>query len=156
MNITATAGQWKLTGIAATTGSCDCCTRQIRQRVFSVAHPDGTTAQLGRRCAAKATGYRYNRLEAAERSARRVAEMRRREEIVAAAYPALGAEYAAANENARTARASGESGESIYRFFDGGCALFQTATTEDGWWGDRNRTAFESWEAYLDHYLAGV
>lgn len=135
--VSQTARQWKLTGITNGAGQCECCSRRLTQRVFQVAHPDGTVVQLGRRCAAKATGYAVSAIERQLRVALRVAEVRRREAIIRAAYPELGEAYDATQQTGR---------------WTGEAELFSTAATEDGWWGDRNRTAFPTWQAYVTHY----
>ncbi len=78
-------GTYRLTGIERAAGSCDACGRELTQRVFSVVDKaTGTVAlELGRRCAAKATGYPANAIE------RQVAVAARFPTFAAAEYPAL-------------------------------------------------------------------
>ena len=83
-NVAATAREWTLTGIAKGAGQCDCCSRRITQRVFEVEHPTLGTANLGRRCAAKATGYQATAIERELARIARMAELDRRRDIVAA------------------------------------------------------------------------
>lgn len=79
-----------LTGITATSGQCDRCGRELG-RIFGVRWPDGSEQNLGRRCAAKATGWAAGAVEReaarlrrlAERDARRAAH---RAELVAAGH----------------------------------------------------------------------
>lgn len=142
--ITATPGQWKLAGIEATAGQCDCCSRALTQRVFTVSHPELGKRQLGRRCAAKATGYAPTALDRQLASALRIAEVARRVEIVAAAFPAAAAELATA-QNAYT-----ESGEGAYwAALTPAAQRMQNATTEDAWWGGRGWTAYANWQEYM-------
>jgi len=51
-----------LTGITSTQGQCEACGRELG-RVFTVRYTDGTIAELGRRCAAKATGWAAGAVE---------------------------------------------------------------------------------------------
>jgi hypothetical protein len=79
-----------LTGITHDAGQCDRCGRELG-RIFGVRWPDGTEQSLGRRCAAKATGWAAGAVEReaarlrwlADRDARRAAH---RTELVAAGH----------------------------------------------------------------------
>lgn len=127
-----TAAAYRLTGITTGTGNCDHCNRELTQRVFTVAHKTtGETLDLGRRCAAKATGYAANAVERQAAIAARIAEVNRRCDIIAAAFPDLAIE---AQDPHSTA---------YY--------IFYTAATEDGWWGGRSK-ARGTWQQYLEHH----
>jgi hypothetical protein len=65
-----------LTGITSEQGQCDACGRELG-RVFSVRYQNGTEGTLGRRCAAKATGWAVG---AVEREANRTAWLAARDE----------------------------------------------------------------------------
>ena len=119
-------GEWTLTGVQAEQGGCDCCARRITQRVFHVHHDTYGDMLLGRRCAARATGYAVNRLERAEAGARRGIVMAARRALVLAAYPSVASDLAA---------------------YEGGTPAFEiagiglvhrvrTAITEDRMWDD--------------------
>ncbi len=111
---TATA-EYKLTGIVAGAGSCDRCTRELRQRVFTVTHKTtGDILTLGRRCAAKATGWATTAVEPQARAADRIAEVNRRLAIIAVDFPI----YSQVTDYQR-----------------GEYHLIATAATEDMFWG---------------------
>jgi hypothetical protein len=79
-----------LTGITLGSGQCDRCGRELG-RVFGVRWPDGTEQTLGRRCAAKATGWAAGAVEREAARLRRLAERderrtARRAELVAAGH----------------------------------------------------------------------
>lgn len=120
--ITSTPDEWKLTGITKGEGQCECCSRALTQRVFEVSHPAHGAVALGRRCAAKATGYKPNAVEKAAAQAARLTECARRREIVAAAYPTMDP------------------------FGD----VPSTAVTTDCWWGGRGWAAYATWAEYID------
>lgn len=119
------AAEYRLTGITRGSGSCDRCSRELTQRVFAVTHKvTGAELFLGRRCAAKATGYPTNAVERQVMIALRIAEVDRRQAIVAAAFPvSAAAEYPAAEYH-----------------------LVSTAVTEDMFWGGRRDGG---WRDYL-------
>ena len=142
-----TAGTWKLTGIQATTGACECCARRITQRVFEVVHPVHGSAFLGRRCAAKATGYTVNMVERMAAVEARVAEVARRREVIRAEFPDMVAVHDAFLDEARAARTAGRNPDTLPQ--PTAFRMVQTVATEDGWWGDRNRTAYPTWQAYV-------
>lgn len=83
----------KLTGIHLTDGECDSCGRNLG-KVFEVRHPDGTTATYGRRCAAKVTGWKPNRIEAEANAAARRALVEARVATVTAEYPTITHDHA--------------------------------------------------------------
>lgn len=145
--ITSTPREWTLTGITAGAGQCDCCTRRVTQRVFQVAHPDHGAAHLGRRCAAKATGYPTTAVERMAARAVRRAEITRRRVTVAAEYPDLAADWADFEALCRARRAEGYDPSQIRQPV--GALLFQEATIEDSWWGGRGRTAYPDYHAYI-------
>jgi hypothetical protein len=120
--ITSTPGEWKLTGITKGEGQCECCSRALTQRVFEVSHPAHGAVALGRRCAAKATGYKPNAVERAAAAAARWAELETRRAVVAAAYPAM----------------------------DVNGHVLSTAVTTDCWWGGRGWAAYSTWAEYVD------
>lgn len=128
------AKAYRLTGITRTSGQCDACSRELTQRVFSVAHKvTGETLDLGRRCAAKATGYPTTRVEREAAVALRVAEVARRREVIAAEFPAVAQAWAE--------RPYGEYGSQA-------AILGETAATEDMWWNGRGG-AYATWQEYL-------
>jgi hypothetical protein len=136
------AKAYRLTGITSTSGQCDACSRELTQRVFSVAHKTtGATLDLGRRCAAKATGYPTTRIEREAAVALRVAEMARRREIIAAEFPVVAEAWAA--------RTPGEYGTKA-------AILGDTASTEDMWWNGRQGGAYATWQEYLTVNLENV
>lgn len=129
------AKAYRLTGITRTSGQCDACSRELTQRVFSVAHRvTGETLDLGRRCAAKATGYPTTRVEREAAVALRVAEVARRREIIGAAFPVVAQAWAE--------RPYGEYGSKA-------AILGDTASTEDMWWNGRTGGAYATWQDYL-------
>lgn len=77
-----------LTGITRMESACDCCGRSLG-RVFGVRYPDGREMELGRVCAAKATGYRPNTVEREAASAARRAVVAARLAEVRDAFPGL-------------------------------------------------------------------
>ena len=143
--ISATAGEWTLTGIVKADTACQCCTRRVRARAFQVNHPEYGELELGRRCAVRATGWKQP--ERGARIAARVAEVKRRQEVVGAAFPALAEGYQAEEERGRQEQAAGFEprypGHDVRgrRFY-----LFQLATTEDFLWHDE---AAEQWRAFV-------
>lgn len=115
---TTTDGTAKLTGISRAEGVCDRCDRDLGT-VYGVVYPDGTEATLGRKCCAKATGFRPNAIEREARAAARKALVAERQAEIEAAYPdALPAD-----------------------------AL--TAATEDRLWDGRGTGAYTDWRDYL-------
>lgn len=104
------AGSYRLTGIVKTAGECEACSREITQRVFVVANAAGAELGLGRRCAAKATGYAANAVEREAARAARLAEVNRRYAIIAAEFPHVDDD------------------------------LRMVAATEDAWWGGRGNS----------------
>jgi hypothetical protein len=143
-----TAGSWTLTGIQSTTGECDCCSRRITQRVFEVNHPQHGTALLGRRCAAKATGYAVTAIERQAQVAARIVEIARRVETVRAEFPTLVAEYDAFRTECRAIREAGGGNPQSLRQ-PVGFTLTQTVAVQDSWWGGRGWTAYATWQDYL-------
>lgn len=79
----------KLLGIRKGQGNCEHCSRELTARLFTVETDNGQTVQLGRRCAAKATGYKVNQVEQEARRIVRMAETARRRQIISAEYPTL-------------------------------------------------------------------
>lgn len=77
-----------LTGITRMESACECCGRSLG-RVFGVRYPDGREMDLGRVCAAKATGYRPNVVEREAASAARRAVVAARLAEVRDAFPSL-------------------------------------------------------------------
>ena len=77
-----------LTGITRMDSACECCGRSL-SRVFGVRYPDGREMDLGRVCAAKATGYRPNTVEREAAAAARRAVVAERVRIVLDAFPTL-------------------------------------------------------------------
>lgn len=152
--VAGTAGQWQLTGIGYTESSCECCARRITQRVFQVQHPRHGIALLGRRCAAKATGYKPNAIERAAEAAARTLELDRRRAIVADSYPALA--EAQTHRIAAMAQARADGFEGSYAGWTRESDLFSTAVTEDAWWGGRGYSAYATWAEYLDNCLARI
>lgn len=109
------AAEYRLTGITQGAGNCDNCARELTQRVFAVTHKvTGAKLLLGRRCAARATGYPTTAVERQAMVALRIAEVDRRQAMVAAAFP----ESAAVTDYTRAE----------YH-------LFWTAVTENMFWG---------------------
>lgn len=154
--VTDTAGQWKLTGIDAQTGQCDCCSRQLTQRVFQVAHPDHGALSLGRRCAAKATGWAASAIEREQARIVRLAEVARRREIIAAERPVFAGHLAdmlawQALTDEQRRNASRRDWDAAYGHLS---ELFSTAATEDSWWGGRGWTAYATWVEYVDAHLS--
>jgi hypothetical protein len=124
---------YKFTGVVAGAGTCDACSRECTQRVFTVEHREtGVKLDLGRRCAAKATGYPTTAIEREAARAARLAEVDRREAICAAAYPALAAIDAAGD------------------FMADGYGLIRVAATEDMFWEGGYREG--QWRGYLDQH----
>ncbi len=119
------AAEYRLTGITRGSGNCDRCARELTQRVFAVTHKvTGDELFLGRRCAARATGYPTNAVERQVMIALRTAEVERRRAIVAEAFPeSAAAEYPAVEYH-----------------------LFWTSITEDMFWGGRRDG---EWRDYL-------
>ncbi len=150
--VTIAPGAYRLTGITSTTGQCDCCTRNLTQRVFAVAHKTtGGELTLGRRCAAKATGYAVTAVEREARIAARLAEIKHRTAIVATAYPHIAAAWAARDAACSRLRAAGRDTTSCYG--DHTAIVGSTAVTEDRLWSGRDTTRFGNWRAYLDANL---
>lgn len=84
---------WELTGITQTTGQCECCSRRLTQRVFQVTSTEtGEVRELGRRCAAKVTGFKVDRVEREARIAARCAVIAERRATLTARYPHLATE----------------------------------------------------------------
>jgi uncharacterized protein (DUF2237 family) len=81
-----TDGTAKLTGITRDSGCCDRCDRDLGL-IFQVVYPDGSTASLGRKCAAKATGFRPDRVAQAAKAAARLTLVAARVRQAAAVYP---------------------------------------------------------------------
>lgn len=77
-----------LTGITRIDTACECCGRNLG-RVFAVRYPDGRVMDLGRVCAAKATGYRANTVEREARAAARLALVEARVRQVMDAAPGI-------------------------------------------------------------------
>lgn len=120
-----TQGTARLTGIQHAKGACENCGRELTVRVFQVAYPDGSVQSLGRRCAAKATGYKPNLVEREAARAARLAETARRRAIVLAAYPGLDPTIAS------------------------------KAACNDGWWGARlDPRCYGTWQDYVEAMLA--
>ncbi len=119
------AAEYRLTGITRGAGNCDRCARELTQRVFAVTHKTtGEELFLGRRCAARATGYPTTAVERQAMMALRLAEVDRRQAIVAADFPeSAAAEYPTAAYH-----------------------LFWTAVTEDMFWDGRRAG---EWRDYL-------
>lgn len=135
MTTTATAkmqaAEYRLTGITAGSGNCDRCNRELTQRVFAVAHKTtGAEMFLGRRCAAKATGYATTAVEREAARVVRIAEVNRRLAIIAVDYPT----YSAVTDYQR-----------------GEYHVIATAATEDMFWGGRRDG---EWRDYLDRHGA--
>lgn len=149
---TATRGAWSLTGITPGAGQCDCCSRRITQRVFEVSHPRHGLAQLGRRCAAKATGYAASAIERELARVARCAEIARRRAIIAAAYPIFTQVYAdmlawqGMSDEERNAAPDRHPGADYMRLYE----RFTTAATVDCWWGGRGYAAYATWQEYVE------
>ena len=127
-----TKAAYRLTGITKGSGNCDACNRELTQRVFTVTHKTtGETMDLGRRCAAKATGYPTTAVEREAARALRIAEVNRRHAIVAAEFP----QYAAVTD-----------------FNTAEYHLIGTAVTEDTFWNGGRRDG--EWRDYLRHHNA--
>ena len=145
--VTHLPGTALLTGIGHTSGSCEACGRELTQRVFQVDWPDGTQELLGRRCAAKATGYAAGAVERAAAIAARLIEHDARRETIRKAFPALVAARDEAAAAYLAARAAGINTETLP--YSKAATLIGTAVAEDSWWGGRGWTAYPSWQAYL-------
>lgn len=138
----------RLTGITQTSGQCDCCTRPLTQRVFAVIDTStGTEYALGRRCAAKATGYAPNAVEREARIAARLVEIDRRRKVIAAAFPTVAAAWAARDVEYARVKAAGHSTDRVYG--TQAAHVGDTALCEDAWWGGHNRTAYATWQGYI-------
>ncbi len=123
---------YRLTGIVKGAGNCDACGRELSQRVFTVAHKEtGATLDLGRRCAAKATGYPTTAIERQAAMALRIAEVARRRKVVAAEFPQFSA---------------------VTDFNTAEYHLIGTAVTEDMFWNGGRRDG--EWRDYLNHHNA--
>jgi hypothetical protein len=153
-NVAATAREWTLTGIAKGAGQCDCCSRRITQRVFEVSHPTLGVAALGRRCAAKATGYPATAIERELARIARMAELDRRRDIVATEFPELAAAYEACAAAYRQAVADGRNPEAARALtWSSEVEIFQTAYQVDCWWGGRGWAAYDTYGEYITECL---
>lgn len=112
------------------------CTRELTQRLFTVEHRiTRETRTLGRRCAANATGYAANTVEREAAKAARIAEVSRREAIIADRFPRVAAAWTEHSELVADARVNGYDTSTVY----GGrlAQLGSVAATEDSYWGGR-------------------
>lgn len=141
-------GAYRLTGITKATGQCDCCARNLTQRVFAVAHKTtGEELALGRRCAAKATGYAVTTVERQAAIAARIAEVARRRTVIAASYPQVAKAWADRDRLVETRRAQNLDVSAVYG--DKPAYLGDTAAYEDSWWGGPGTNRYTTWQDYL-------
>ena len=124
----------RLTGVAAGSGVCADCARELRVRVFEVQAPDSARRVLGRRCAARATGWAAGRLEREVERAARLVVLEGRRVVVADLFPVLaGAVYPQA-------------------LWD----VLSTAVGEDRWWDGRGPAhdgMYPDWQSYVQAML---
>ena len=81
----------KLLGIEMGRGTCDHCDRELSLHRFRV-NVDGETLTLGRRCAAKATGFNPAKVDHEAQRIARLALTAERRGTVSSAFPGLDAE----------------------------------------------------------------
>jgi hypothetical protein len=136
---------WYLVKILHTEGVCDHCGRQLKH-LYEVVNPDGKELTVGRGCVKRITGWTLSaaRAEQALRSAKRVAEVSRRQAIVGAEYPELAAARDKLDAAGAQCRAEGFDVMTAYsrvsRKVCTDAAIFNTACLENHlWWNDEWR-----------------